>query len=586
MPEADSTSFLSGLSSTNNNAVPSSLTAHHTYVAGEDAHRLRRTAERLGLERARNPMVNVRRAVAVVLADHTLEAARMHSVGALGEDEHVDPQGTLHMRTLTRRKRPRGGGGGAGAGGSMPQYGALEDLFQKTVLVEVESDEEIVEELVDAVEGGSLTAAIFGIIKGTVGPAILYLPRGFSMAGWAVAIVSMILATCSYLYSAVRLLQCWRNEKTKMERLDEIRAFLVPHSASSSSLTKLNGASADPHAPHPNMLSYPELARRAFGSGAVFVQFGIAAMQFGVCLTYFIFVPQNLVECTRALTGEHIDPAKFLILMVLVEIPLSWIRDIRRLTPTNILATFLIAFGLLSCLIIAVATTMKDPESNFVSRLTSLPPTNHNWFLFVGTSFFVFEGSITLLVPLQEVVFAPSDKERFPMVNVEVTSGIVVFYVFFAMTCWASFGDSVKTALTASLPNGTMATVVQFAYSLAVILTFPLQAFPALEVVFHSFSDHQSMSPLKRNTIASIIVILLGLVAYGSIDYLGNVVSLLGSLVGIPIALIFPPLMHNILSKDAGVQTKVANYLVASLGIVAMGAASYATITAWDQGAE
>ncbi|KAL7571103.1 hypothetical protein ACA910_014714 [Epithemia clementina (nom. ined.)] len=71
----------------------------------------------------------------------------------------------------------------------MPQYGALKDLFQKTVLVvaedKLESDEEIVEELVDAVEGGLLTAAIFGIIKGTVGPAIIYLPRGFSMAIFA-----------------------------------------------------------------------------------------------------------------------------------------------------------------------------------------------------------------------------------------------------------------------------------------------------------------------------------------------------------------------------------------------------------------
>lgn len=200
--------------------------------------------------------------------------------------------------------------------------------------------------------------------------------------------------------------------------------------------------------------------------------------------------------------------------------------------------------------------------------------------------FFVFEGSITLLVPLQEAVFSTADKERFPTVNVKVTSGIVVFYIFFAITCWASFGDSVKTALTASLPEGTAATVVQFAYSLAVILTFPLQAFPALEVVFHSSDENHAIDPLKRNIAASIIIILLGMVAYGAIDYLGNVVSLLGSLVGIPIALIFPPLMHNVLAKDAGRATRLLNYSVASLGVLAMGAASYATITSWDAGAE
>lgn len=361
----------------------SSVAAHHTYVAGEDANRLQSTAQVLGLSRARNPMSNVRAAVASVFADSTLEAARMHSVGALGEDEHIDKQGTLHQ-TLTRRRR-RGGN----AVGNIPEYGALEDLFQHPSLVEEEEEDGdgvSVEEVVDAVEGGSLTAAIFGIIKGTVGPAILYLPRGFSMAGWAVAITAMILATCSYLYSAVRLLQCWKIEKTKMERLDEIRAFLVPKSASSESLNRSPRIAMDPHAPNPNMLTYPELSRRAFGNGAVFVRFGICAMQLGVCLTYFIFVPQNLVESVRALMGIEVNKVVFLILMILVEIPLSWIRDIRKLTPTNILATFLIAYGLASCLIIAVATTMTDPDSNIVDRLRDLPATNDTWFLFVGTS--------------------------------------------------------------------------------------------------------------------------------------------------------------------------------------------------------
>jgi solute carrier family 36 (proton-coupled amino acid transporter) len=205
---------------------------------------------------------------------------------------------------------------------------------------------------------------------------------------------------------------------------------------------------------------------------------------------------------------------------------------------------------------------------------------------FLLLQFFVFEGSITLLVPLQEAVFVPSDKERFPRVNVQVTIGIVTFYVFFAMTCWASFGDSVKTALTASLPDGSLATTVQFAYSLAVILTFPLQAFPALEVVFHPSNESLPVSPLKRNMISSLLTLLLGLVAYVSIDYLGSVVSLLGSLVGIPIALIFPPLMHNALATRAGWPTKMMNYGVASLGVMAMGAASLTTIASCKYGAD
>ena len=67
-------------------------------------------------------------------------------------------------------------------------------------------------------DGGSLAAAVFGIVKGTVGPAILYLPRGFRQAGWAAAVLCLGLSTSTYLYSAGRLLECWRAEREREER--------------------------------------------------------------------------------------------------------------------------------------------------------------------------------------------------------------------------------------------------------------------------------------------------------------------------------------------------------------------------------
>ena len=354
-----------------------------TYIAGEDNSRLARAARHFGLESARKPLRNVRMAVSVVLHDSTLESARMHSVGALGQDERVDSSGTLHVLTLTKRKR-------RSIGGAVPDYGSLQDLFHKGP-IEIEG-EEVIEEVVDMVEGGSLTAAVFGIVKGTVGPAILYLPRGFQMSGCAVAIACMILATASYLYSANRLLQCWQIEKQKIGRLEEIRALLEPVGSdkqqdnSKFECVPSGEEYAETAAAAATLLTYPELARRAFGGGSAFVQIGIALMQFGVCLTYLIFVPQNLVEATRALFGLEVDKVFFLVAMVAIEIPLTWIRDIRKLTPTNVLATFLIAYGLISCLAIAFSVAIKDPDSTLVERIMQLPATNDTWYLFIGTS--------------------------------------------------------------------------------------------------------------------------------------------------------------------------------------------------------
>mmetsp|Transcript_8314 Transcript_8314/g.15072 ORF Transcript_8314/g.15072 Transcript_8314/m.15072 type:complete len:274 (-) Transcript_8314:69-890(-) len=272
--------------------------------------------------------------------------------------------------------------------------------------------------------------------------------------------------------------------------------------------------------------------------------------------------------------------------MIGIEIPLSWIADIRKLTPTNVLATLLIAYGLCSVLILAVFLGLEQTDSGeiaMVENLQNLPVWTDSWFIFIGTSFFMMEGSITLIVPLQEAVFDKEDRDKFPRINQTVTSWIVVFYIFFSIICVAAFGDDLRTALTASL-TGTLAMTIQLAYSIAVILTFPLQAFPAMQVTVTAVLG-KTRDTTRRSVLATVLTLLLGLIAMVSIDYLGNVVSILGSLFGIPLALVFPPIMHNRLCKPTFTE-RYLNYAVMTIGFVAMGAASVATIATWDENAE
>jgi solute carrier family 36 (proton-coupled amino acid transporter) len=626
------------------------LSSHPTYRAGESLQRLERQAQEFGLDQAREPTSNFKD---FFLSDRSFNAAMMHSVGTLGRDEYVDQRGSIHLVSL-RRRRPKRESTTVGAAhrlltreNSVPSYGKLQDLFQKKTseretLMEVpggeeeggeeeEEEEEDEFEVDDQVEGGSLTAAIFGVIKGTVGPAILYLPRGFKMAGWGCAIPALIFATFSYIYSAHRLLECWKVEDARQrllaQRMGEIHSMFMgnngnniptsprqsttvsasPKPTQGSNHTRNDSTSSELAAFSPKLLTYPELARRAFGNYAVMIEFGIAAMQFGVCLTYLIFVPANLYASCQQLFGIEISKSVFLIGMLLLEIPLTWIRDIRKLTPFNVLATALIAYGLGSCLIIAFWYSYHSKvDETLWESITSLPALQPTWFLFIGTAFFVFEGSITLVVPLQEAVYKQEDRDRFPSVNQQVTSAIVAFYMFFAIICWASFEDRVQTALTASLPEGIYATTVQFAYSVAVIFTYPLQAFPAMEVTLKNFvssskksstrkhssrrssreDDETKQQIWRRKFFATLLNIGLGVIAVIAIDYLGNVVSLLGSLVGMPIALVYPPIMHNILVKDAPAKARYMNYVVSGIGGFATIAASYATIVNWNQGGE
>ena len=556
--------------------------------------------------------------------DDTLSVAMMHSVGTLGKDEYVDSRGVIHTITIRKRRNKTIASGAPALSNekSIPDYGELKNLFQQQdaggerkefgldETATIEGDEYEVE---DQVAGGSITAAVFGIIKSTVGPAILYLPKGFQQSGWAMAIPSLIVSTVAYVYSAHRLLQCWKVEDTRQkflaERMEEIQSMLQKRDGSNQPGSDLQQEKSDDdrraetlEAFKPKLLTYSELAKRAFGNFSVLIEFGIAAIQFGVCLTYLIFVPANLYASCQALFGLAIPKTYFLIGMLIVEIPCTWIRDIRKLTPFNVMATMLILYGLGSCLVISFGYATTQKEETILESLTSLPAIQPAWFMFIGTAFFCFEGNITVVVPLQEAVYKKKDRERFPMVNQHVTTGIVVFYVFFALAVWSTFGDHVQTALTVSLPQSNFTTSVQFAYAIAVILTYPLQAFPAMEVVYNSGTDSSAKKNVdeatkdnkfslgdilsNRKFIASLLNIGLGVIAVIAIDYLGNVVSLIGSLVGMPLALIYPPIMHNILVKDSSSTVRALNYFVSAIGLMATTATTYATITHWDEGGE
>eukprot|EP00536_Pseudo-nitzschia_multiseries_P011258 jgi/Psemu1/320041/estExt_fgenesh1_pm.C_3740001 len=422
-------------------------------------------------------------------------------------------------------------------------------------------------------KGGDLTSAVLGIIKGMVGPAILYLPHGFAKAGWLFAIPCLILSTFLFLRSSACLLDAWKLESARSNGPDNLMRKTTKRT----------------------VLSYPELAHRALGTtGETFVKIGIAFMQSGVCLTYLIFVPQNLKTVAFILFGYDIDASYFIIVMLMIEIPMSWIRDIRKLTITNLLANSLILYGLITCLAFALSTAIDSndglgPIAEIAFRFSKLDRFNsEGWFLFIGTSVLLFEGTITLLVPLQEAVYRAEDRKQFPVVYQKVILSIICFYCVFGMCCWASFGNDVKTVMTTSLPSGPLATTVQLAYSTAVIFTFPLQNFPSLEIatrsiaaLMHNTYGRGNSCLQSRSVIASFLVFLLALVGIAAMESLDKVVSLMGGLLGCPLAFIFPPLIHNNIDPNLSDGRKRENLIIAALGFCAMVVATITTLATW-----
>jgi proton-coupled amino acid transporter len=73
----------------------------------------------------------------------------------------------------------------------------------------------------------------------------------------------------------------------------------------------------------------------------------------------------------------------------------------------------------------------------------------------------------------------------------------------------------------------------------------------------------------------------LAFIAVLTMDNLDKVVSLMGSLIGCPLAFIFPPLIHSKLDSSLSASRRLGNRFVVIMGFFAMLLASTTTLLAW-----
>jgi len=531
----------------------------------------------------------------------------------------------------------------------------------------------------------------------------------------------LLLSLTIFLYSVRNLLQCWRHvaAKDRSHRHNLTSAVLMddlldPDVDDAEAADRLLGGApssppADPSDP-PRSLSYPTLVELSLGSKmSSVVSCMLMCQQFGIVLTYLIFVPTN-VQKSLSTIGVDVSMEYLIKLMVLFQMPISWISEIKRLSFTNIAANCLIFYGLLSCL--AVSLFVNSDPGTVLTNIPSLEPIVwKTFYLFIGTSVLLFEGLIALAIPLNESITDVGLSTEFPNIIARVLKYIVSFYSVFAIICWSSFGHP-ETVFTASLPAGKFATSVQvrlisrceqmgaaserivqqrvqschagfnslvtrtlgrslsaprlanssfpaiqsasfvtplfqrdaltnralhdhkrryfthpsfthvcvapplfthgcgapfahtcvwfpqLCYSIAVLLTFPLQNFPALQILTSGVTDRLDLWTVSgrggrswkgdfvvRGCIATVAVCMLGVVANLIKDSLDHLVSLIGAFFGIPLAFVVPSLMHSTIMARDGLLTETKerlNLFVIVFGVITMVIASTATLYTWN----
>jgi solute carrier family 36 (proton-coupled amino acid transporter) len=268
----------------------------------------------------------------------------------------------------------------------------------------------------------------------------------------------------------------------------------------------------------------------------------IVLSQVGFVAAYIVFTSENLQAFVLAVSNckSFID-IKFMVLMQLVIfLPLSLIRDISKLGFTALVADAFIMLGLIYLYYYDIGTIV---ENKGVADITLFNPSS--WTLFIGTAIFTFEG-VGLIIPIQESMKRP---QNFPKVLALVMIIITVLFTSIGALSYAAYGSTTKTVILLNLPqDNKMANAVQFMYSLAILLSTPLQLFPAIRILENElFSRSGKYNPYikwKKNAFRFFLVVVCALIAWGGADDLDKFVALVGSFACVPLVYVYPPLLH------------------------------------------
>lgn len=285
--------------------------------------------------------------------------------------------------------------------------------------------------------------------------------------------------------------------------------------------------------------SFGGMGKKLYGKWMlILINFSLVISQIGFSAAYIVFVSENLQAFVLAVSKckTYIDIKWMILLQMIIFLPLSLYRNLHNIQKVAIVADVFILLGLLYLYYFDIFTLVAQ------HGIADIEPFNpKSWTLFIGTAIFTFEG-IGLVIPIQESMKEP---KRFPGVLGLIMIIITVIFTSMGALSYAAFGSKTKTVVILNMPQDSkFVNGVQFIYSLAILLSTPLQFFPAIEItskaIFTKTGKNNAYIKWKKNIFRFLMVIFCALVAWVGAEDLDKFVALIGTFACIPLVYIYP----------------------------------------------
>eukprot|EP00835_Amoeboradix_gromovi_P006963 NODE_963_length_2727_cov_0.218798.p1 type:complete len:427 gc:universal NODE_963_length_2727_cov_0.218798:622-1902(+) len=386
--------------------------------------------------------------------------------------------------------------------------------------------------------GASVNKTLFLLIKSFLGTGIIFLPKAFYVAGLIPSILMLILSAGVSLWGLLLL---------------SASAAVIPG-------------------------SYQDIAHAIYGSKfKALVLSSIAIAQFCFAMIYILFVATNLKDLISTLSNCSYQMNDFFPLVMaqlIIYIPLVLIRQMKNFANVALVGNIAIFLSIIYVLWNDIKHASERPlEWKMTSSLSSIV-------LFYGIAISAFEG-IGLVVPVRQAMANP---DRFAWCLKICMIFLTVMYLIVGGTSALVFGKHTETIILLNMPNGMILQILQIGYVFAILVSVPLQLFPAFEILEEPlFPDPQlgnkisKSVEMQRSLFRIALVVVVCLVAYMFSDILDLFVSLVGVFVCIPISFIYPPLLYLKACANTKSQ-KISSVLLIVFALISMAVCTFITV--------
>ncbi|KAH9117890.1 hypothetical protein LEN26_012395 [Aphanomyces euteiches] len=300
---------------------------------------------------------------------------------------------------------------------------------------------------------------VLHLLKGNIGAGALSLPFAFAKVGVVVAPVFYLFVVVLCMYNMDLLLFC------------------------------KNRVSPDVG------VTFGEVSKRILGHrGKAVVNVFLVGTQLSFCCVYFTVVATNLHAILPAKVAQEFQERQIILLVFPVILGLSWIRSLHSITPFSAFANVAVFLGIA----IVFYYTLSYVPSDATAFHPSEALTWQRLAEFYGTAVYSFEG-IGLVLPMEKDM---QEKHRFRGVLLTTMACILVLFLLLGEMPVLAFGTIESGSMTAVLQKyfpGWPVALANLLLALACLFTFPIQFYPALEVLEKLLLRHGYLTPTIKS---------------------------------------------------------------------------------------